>query len=100
MTQDVSKESVNEAVVADLDTMTATKETLEDYTLRSRARSWPKASSSDWVSRCGWATRIDADHLPVGHLRHESAFHAAGLDYSALAGPHGGTVRLSRRHPP
>jgi hypothetical protein len=34
MTQDVSKESVNEAVVADLDTMTATKETLEDYTLR------------------------------------------------------------------
>src|SRR6478736_8554213 len=47
MTQDVSKESVNEAVVADLDTMTATKETLEDYTLRFAPRSYRK-----------WSTRV------------------------------------------
>src|SRR4029078_476600 len=47
MTQDVSKEPVNEAVVADLDTMTATKETLEDYTLRFAARSYRK-----------WSTRV------------------------------------------
>src|SRR6201996_5230427 len=45
MTQDVSKESVNEAVVADLDTMTATKETLEDYTLRFAPRSYRKWST-------------------------------------------------------
>src|SRR4051795_12704161 len=46
MTQDVSKEPVNEAVVADLDTMTATKETMEDYTLRfapRRYRRWTPA---------------------------------------------------------
>src|SRR6476646_4931574 len=47
MTQDVSKEPVNEAVVADLDTMTATKETLEDYTLRFAPRSYRK-----------WSTRV------------------------------------------
>ena len=45
MTQDVSKEPVNEAVVADLDTMTATKETLEDYTLRFAPRSYRKWST-------------------------------------------------------
>src|ERR1700743_1711769 len=45
MTQDVSKESVNEAVVADLDTMTATKATLEDYTMRSAPRSYRKWST-------------------------------------------------------
>src|SRR5246127_5424281 len=45
MTQDVSKESVNEAVVADLDTMTATKETLEDYTLRFAPRSYRRWSA-------------------------------------------------------
>src|SRR6201990_173035 len=44
MTQHVSKESVNEAVVADLDTMTATKETLEEYTLRFAPRSYRKWS--------------------------------------------------------
>ncbi len=47
MTQDVSREPVNEAVVADLDTMTATKETLEDYTLRFAPRSYRK-----------WSTRV------------------------------------------
>ncbi len=47
MTQDVSKEPVDEAVVADLDTMTATKETLEDYTLRFAPRSYRK-----------WSTRV------------------------------------------
>src|SRR3954447_4553300 len=45
MTQDVSKEPVDEAVVADLDTMTATKETLEDYTLRFAPRSYRKWST-------------------------------------------------------
>src|ERR1700755_3101727 len=45
MTQHVSKESVNEAVVTDLDTMTATKETLEDYTLRFAPRSYRKWST-------------------------------------------------------
>jgi purine-cytosine permease-like protein len=45
MTQDVSKDPVNEAVVTDLDTMTATKETLEDYTLRFAPRSYRKWST-------------------------------------------------------
>jgi purine-cytosine permease-like protein len=45
MTQDVSRDPVNEAVVADLDTMTATKETLEDYTLRFAPRSYRKWST-------------------------------------------------------
>src|SRR5829696_830421 len=45
MTQDVSKEPVNEVVLADLDTMTATKETLEDYTLRFVPRSYRKWST-------------------------------------------------------
>src|SRR5262245_41473152 len=45
MTQDVGKESVNEAVIDDLDTMTATKETLEDYTLRFAPRSYRKWST-------------------------------------------------------
>ncbi|RDH76964.1 hypothetical protein DVS77_19265 [Mycolicibacterium moriokaense] len=48
MTQDVSKEPVTEAAevaVADLDTMTATKETLEDYTLRFAPRSYRKWST-------------------------------------------------------
>src|ERR1700704_1146276 len=47
MTQEVSKEPVNEIVEADLDTMTATKETLEDYTLRFAPRSYRK-----------WSTRV------------------------------------------
>ena len=47
MTQDVSKEPVDEVIVADLDTMTATKETLEDYTLRFAPRSYRK-----------WSTRV------------------------------------------
>jgi purine-cytosine permease-like protein len=47
MTQELSKEPVNEAVEADLDTMTATKETLEDYTLRFAPRSYRK-----------WSTRV------------------------------------------
>src|SRR5258707_2596693 len=47
MTQDLSKESLNEIVEADLDTMTATKETLEDYTLRFAPRSYRK-----------WSTRV------------------------------------------
>src|ERR1044071_950374 len=47
MTQELSKESGNEAVVADLDTMNATKETLEDYTLRFAPRSYRK-----------WSTRV------------------------------------------
>src|SRR5258707_13594461 len=47
MTQDLSKESLNEIVEADLDTMTATKETLEDYTLRVAPRSYRK-----------WSTRV------------------------------------------
>src|SRR5690349_4716682 len=45
MTQDVSKEPVDEVAVADLDTMTATKETLEDYTLRFAPRSYRKWST-------------------------------------------------------
>src|SRR3954464_7223542 len=47
MTQDLSKETVNAVVEADLDTMTATKETLEDYTLRFAPRSYRK-----------WSTRV------------------------------------------
>src|SRR6202165_3066889 len=47
MTQEVSKEPLNEIVEADLDTMTATKETLEDYTLRFAPRSYRK-----------WSTRV------------------------------------------
>src|SRR5258705_8447903 len=47
MTQELSKESLNEIVEADLDTMTATKETLEDYTLRFAPRSYRK-----------WSTRV------------------------------------------
>src|SRR5215212_181017 len=47
MTQELSKEPVNEIVEADLDTMTATKETLEDYTLRFAPRSYRK-----------WSTRV------------------------------------------
>src|ERR1700760_3032058 len=47
MTSELSNEPVNEAVVADLDTMTATKETLEDYTLRFAPRSYRK-----------WSTRV------------------------------------------
>src|ERR1700704_4525145 len=47
MTQEVSKEPVNEIVEADLDTMTATRETLEDYTLRFAPRSYRK-----------WSTRV------------------------------------------
>jgi purine-cytosine permease-like protein len=47
MTQDLSKEPLNEVVEADLDTMTATKETLEDYTLRFAPRSYRK-----------WSTRV------------------------------------------
>ncbi len=47
MTQELSKEPLNEIVPADLDTMTATKETLEDYTLRFAPRSYRK-----------WSTRV------------------------------------------
>ncbi|HVQ51771.1 MAG TPA: hypothetical protein VMS92_17135 [Mycobacterium sp.] len=47
MTQELSKESLNEVVETDLDTMTATKETLEDYTLRFAPRSYRK-----------WSTRV------------------------------------------
>src|SRR3954463_13338737 len=45
MTQDLSKEPVNAVVEADLDTMTATQETLEDYTLRFAPRSYRKWST-------------------------------------------------------
>src|ERR1700760_3975620 len=45
MTSELSNEPVNEAAVADLDTMTATKETLEDYTLRFAPRSYRKWST-------------------------------------------------------
>src|SRR5882757_6755202 len=47
MTQEVSKEPVAEVDDVDLDTMTATKETLEDYTLRFAPRSYRK-----------WSTRV------------------------------------------
>src|SRR6202158_648016 len=49
MTQELSKEPVPEVDVAeaDLDTFTATKETLEDYTLRFAPRSYRK-----------WSTRV------------------------------------------
>ena len=47
MTQELNKEPLNEVVEADLDTMTATKETLEDYTLRFAPRSYRK-----------WSTRV------------------------------------------
>ncbi len=54
MTQEVSNEPVDEA---DLDTMTATKETLEDYTLRFAPRSYRK-----------WSTRVvgTAWCIPIG----------------------------------
>src|ERR1044071_6775401 len=45
MTQELSKEPVPEVVAADLDTMTATRETLEDYTLRFAPRSYRKWST-------------------------------------------------------
>ena len=35
MTQELSKEPLGDIGQVDIDTMTATKETLEDYTLRS-----------------------------------------------------------------
>ena len=44
MTQELGDEVRNEVVEADLDTMTATKETLEDYTLRFAPRSYRKLS--------------------------------------------------------
>ena len=47
MTQELGDEVRNEVVEADLDTMTATKETLEDYTLRFAPRSYRK-----------WSTRV------------------------------------------
>src|SRR3954447_12562175 len=47
MTQELSNEPLNEIVETDLDTMTATKETLEDYTLRFAPRSYRK-----------WSTRV------------------------------------------
>jgi purine-cytosine permease-like protein len=47
MTQELSKEPVAEVDDVDLDTMTATKETLEDYTLRFAPRSYRK-----------WSTRV------------------------------------------
>ncbi|PXX09706.1 purine-cytosine permease family protein [Mycolicibacterium moriokaense] len=47
MTQELSKGPLTEVVEADLDTMTATKETLEDYTLRFAPRSYRK-----------WSTRV------------------------------------------
>jgi purine-cytosine permease-like protein len=47
MTQELSNEAGNHAVESDLDTMTATKETLEDYTLRFAPRSYRK-----------WSTRV------------------------------------------
>src|SRR3954462_15606182 len=47
MTQELSKEPVSEIVETDLDTMTATKETLEDYTLRFAHRRYRK-----------WSTRV------------------------------------------
>jgi len=47
MTQEMSKEPVAEVDEAALDTMTATKETLEDYTLRFAPRSYRK-----------WSTRV------------------------------------------
>src|ERR1700710_2355540 len=47
MTQEISDEPVPEADEATLDTMTATKETLEDYTLRFAPRSYRK-----------WSTRV------------------------------------------
>ena len=47
MTQELNKEPLNEVDEADLDTMTATKETLEDYTLRFAPRSYRK-----------WSTRV------------------------------------------
>jgi purine-cytosine permease-like protein len=48
MTQELSKDPLghNEVVEADLDTMTATKETLEDYTLRFAPRSYRKWSTA------------------------------------------------------
>ena len=202
MTQELSSEPVNEAVVTDLDTMTATKETLEDYTLRFAPRSYRKWSTRvvgisalggiayladfaiganigiaygttnalwgilifavvvmatgfpvayysarynidlDLVTRGSgfgyygsvvtnviFATftfiffalegsimaqglqlglgnsavdrlrGLHARHLPVGHLRDESAFHTASLDDTAVAGPDGRAVRLSRGEP-
>ena len=42
MTQELSREPLNEIIPADLDTMTATKQTLEDYTLRFAPRSSPE----------------------------------------------------------
>ena len=47
MTQEIGDEVRNEVDEADLDTMTATKETLEDYTLRFAPRSYRK-----------WSTRV------------------------------------------
>ena len=47
MTQELSKEPLNEIVPADLDPMTATKQTLADYTLRFAPRSYRK-----------WSTRV------------------------------------------
>jgi hypothetical protein len=47
MTQELSRQPLTDIVDADLDTMTATKETLEDYTLRFAPRSYRK-----------WSTRV------------------------------------------
>src|SRR6202035_843342 len=43
---------------------------------------------------------LDADHLPAGHLWHESALAAAALDHPAVADPDGDPVRLPGRQSP
>ena len=51
-------------------------------------------------SAAGRLCGLDVDHLPARHLRHESPFHTAGLDDSAVADPDGGAVRLPGGQPP
>ncbi|CAA9328643.1 MAG: Putative transmembrane protein, partial [uncultured Friedmanniella sp.] len=48
----------------------------------------------------GGVRGLHGRHLPAGRLRHEGAHQAAAVDDAALAGAHGGAVRLPGRRAP
>jgi hypothetical protein len=75
MTQELSKEPLNEIVEADLDTMTATKETLEDYTLGFAPRSYRK-----------WSTRV-VGISALGGIAYLADFASAPMSVSRTALP-------------
>ena len=95
MTQDVSKEPVDEVAVADLDTMTATKETLEDYTLRFAPRSYRKWSTRVvGISALGGIAYL-ADFAIGANIGIALRHHQRAVGHPDLRGRHHGH-RLSR----